>query len=95
MSHVISNLRYEGKPFELTEDEVKRMSVAEFDKLLLSDQIGIFHNYPDQYNRLTGRTEDDRSAVCADDKSDASANVDEYERRVDQILQKYFHPNEA
>ena len=86
MSYVVSNLKYEGKPFVLTEDEVKHMSDAEFDDLMLSDQIGIFHNYPDQYARLTGRD----VPRAESGSSDASANVDEYERRINDIITRAF-----
>jgi hypothetical protein len=88
MSHVISNLRYEGKPFELTEDEVKRMSVAEFDKLLLSDQVAVYNRYPSEYARLTGRTED---TTTEDTRTDAEKFCDTFEARIDRAISRAFH----
>lgn len=76
---------------EYTADEVAEMSAEQFDALPLSDQISIFHNHRDAYNRLTGQTPPEPTG----NKTVTEKAVDEYEMLVDRAIARAFHPNEA
>lgn len=93
MSYVKSNFDVFVKENvrEFEDSEVETMTVSEFDALPLSDQISIFNRFPDQYNRLSGRTADDTAPGKGDDRSDAERFADEFEQVVDRALQRAFH----
>lgn len=93
MSFVVSNLQVPEKPFTLDADAVEKLTVEEFDNLSLSDQIHVYNQHRDIYDRMTGRTAPKPKAE--DKKSDAQRFADEFEARVDEALKRNFHPNEV
>ena len=95
MSYIKSNIVFPSEPFVFTEEDVKSMKPNEFDELGLSDQIAIYNQYPTEYARLTGRIKDTAPTQTEDTRSDAQRFADEFEKRVDQALQRAFHPNGA
>lgn len=88
MSFVRSNIDlFTGYARDYTVDELKRMTVEQFDALPLSDQVCIYNNHRDAYDRLTGRT-----APCAEDsRTEAEAFADTFEQRVSDIITRAFH----
>lgn len=92
MSFVRSNIdAFAREVRDYTADEVAKMTTEQFDALPLSDQISIFHNHRDAYNRLTGQTPPD----AVDSRTASQKAVDEYERLVDDAINRAFHPNGA
>ena len=92
MSYVKSNINvFGGYAREYTVAELETMTVEEFDALPLSDQVCIYNNHRDAYDRLTGVTE----PRAKDTRTDEQRFADEFEERIDTILRKNFHPNEA
>ena len=92
MSYIKSNIDVFAKEVrDYTADEVAKMTTKQFDSLPLSDQISIFHNHRDAYNRLTGQTPPD----AVDNKTVTEKAVDEYEMLVDRAIARAFHPNGA
>lgn len=93
MSYIRSNFTVPEIPFSLDTDKVRTLTVEEFDKLTLSDQIHIYNEYPAEYLRLTGRSTRESSSHAEGEQSDAKRFADEFERRVDEALQRNFHPH--
>lgn len=93
MSHIISNIDSVMKinAREYQDSEVAVMTTEQFDKLPLCDQISIYHNFPNEYNRLTGRT----APKAEDTRTDAQKAIDAFEKRVDEAIRRVFHPNGA
>ena len=91
MSHVKTNIDtfFVSNAREYTTDEVAEMTTEQFDALPLSDQISVYNNHRAEYDRLTGRT----APSAKDSRTEAEAFADTFEQRVDDILQKNFHPN--
>ena len=90
MSFVRSNIDAFAKEVrDYTADEVAEMTTEQFDALPLSDQISIFHNHRDAYNRLTGQTApSDPQTEQKSDKERAKTAVDEYEKMLDRIFER-------
>lgn len=86
-THTMSYLRtnfdslLESNVREYTADEVAEMTTEQFDALPLSDQISIFHNHRDAYNRLTGRITKDNDSIGKGSKGEAKEAIDEFESR--------------
>lgn len=92
MSYLKSNIDIFAKEVRAyTADEVAEMTTEQFDKLPLSDQISIFHNHRAEYDRLTGQTPPE----SVDSRTASQKAVDEYERLVDDAINRAFHPNGA
>ncbi len=82
MSYIKSNIDVFAKEVrDYTADEVAEMTTEQFDKLPLSDQISIFHNHRDAYNRLTGRITENTAPNASDGRSEAKVAIDEFESR--------------
>ena len=83
MSYVRSNFDslFKSNAREYSDEEVAKMTVSEFDALPLADQISIFHNHRDAYNRLTGRITEDTAPNASDGRSEAKVAIDEFESR--------------
>ena len=92
MSYVVSNQNiYGAYARDYTDAELETMTAERFDQLPLADQVCIYNNHRDAYDRLTGRT----APKAEDKKSDAQRFADEFEARVDMALKRAFHPNEV
>lgn len=95
MSYLKSNIDIFAKEVRAyTADEVAVMTTKQFDELPLCDQISIFHNHRDAYNRLTGHT-DDNNPDLKDNRTESVKAIDEYEKLVDDVITRTFHPNGA
>lgn len=82
MSYLKSNIDIFAKEVrDYTADEVAEMTTEQFDKLPLSDQISIFHNHRDAYNRLTGRITEGNDSIGKGSKGEAKEAIDEFESR--------------
>lgn len=91
--YVQSNLVVPEIPFTLDADRVKNLTVEEFDSLSLSDQIHIFNEFRDVYDNLTGRSSEDVTSHGEEDSRTREQRfADEFEQRVDEILQRAFNP---
>lgn len=92
MSHVKSNFDVFTKSVrDFSIDELATMTTAEFDSLPIADQVSIYHHYPDQYARLTGRIESSAPTTTEDSRSDAQKFADEFEQRINDIITRAFH----
>ncbi len=83
MSHVKTNIDslLKRNAREYKDSEVETMTEKEFDELPLCDQISIFNRFPDQYNRLTGKSTEDTAPNTIDGRSEAKVAIDEFESR--------------
>ena len=99
MSYVKTNIgKFVPNIREFKDDEIETMTAKEFDKLPLSDQINIYHRFPEAYSRLTGKTVDDTATKDTSEPTPedrAKAFAVEFERRVDDAIRRAFHPNEG
>ena len=93
MSYVRSNFDslFKSNAREYSDEEVAKMTVSEFDALPLADQISIYHNHRDAYDRLTGQT----PTEVEDNKTVTEKAIDEFENLVDDAIARAFHPNGA
>lgn len=92
MSHVKTNIDtfFTEEIRDFTEIELDNMDRTQFDALPLSDQISIYNNHRDAYDRLTGRATEDATAT-EDTRSDAQRFADSFEARIDAIISRAFH----
>lgn len=82
MSYVRSNIdKFMPSCRGFEDDEVETMTAKEFDELPLSDQINIYHRFPDQYNRLTGRCIENTTPQTEDRRTEEEKFADEFEAR--------------
>lgn len=99
MSYVKTNIDlFAPKYREFADDEIETMTAKEFDELPLSDQINIYHRFPEAYSRLTGKTVDDTATKDTSEPTPedrAKAFADAFEKRVDDAIRRAFHPNEG
>lgn len=92
MSHVRSNFDtfFTKEIRDFTEIELDNMDRTQFDALPLSDQISIYNNHRDAYDRLTGRATEDTTAHTEDSRTDAQRFADSFEARIDAIITRAF-----
>ena len=99
MSYVKTNIDlFAPKYREFADDEIETMTAKEFDELPLSDQISIYHRFPEAYARLTGKIVDDTATKDTSEPTPedrAKAFADAFEKRVDDAIRRAFHPNEG
>ena len=92
MSHVKTNFHVftqSARDFSIA--ELESMTVEQFDALPLSDQISIYNNHRDAYDRLTGRATEDTTAHTEDSRTDAQIFADSFEARIDAVISRAFH----
>jgi hypothetical protein len=93
MSYVKSNINvFGGFARDYTVAELETMTAEQFAELPLADQVNVYNNHRDQYDRLVADT---APSSAKDTRTDAQRFADEFEERIDTILRKNFHPNEA
>ena len=93
MSHVKSNFNVFTKEVrDFSIDELATMTTEQFDALPLSDQVAIYNHHPEQYARLTGRATEDTATATSDNRSHAEQFADEFERRINDVITRAFHP---
>jgi len=88
MSYVKSNINvFGGFARDYTIAELETMTVEQFDKLPLADQVNIYNTHKDVYDRLTGNT----VPSAEDSRTEAEAFADTFEQRVSDIITRAFH----
>lgn len=93
MSHVRTNFAdiFVKNIREYTADELETMTSEQFDALPIADQIHIFNQHRDVYNRLTGKNTDDTTTHTEDStRTKEQLFADEFERRLDEALARAF-----
>ena len=92
MSYVKSNFDVFTKSVrDFSADEVATMTTEQFDALPLCDQVAIYNNHPEQYDRLTGKVTEDTATANSDNRSHAEQFADEFERRINDVITRAFH----
>lgn len=83
MMHIRSNIDnfLPDKTYDITEEEARNLTVEQFDALGLSEQIHLFHAFPSEYARLTGKSAEDTAPDISDGGSEAKVAIDEFESR--------------
>lgn len=82
MSFVKSNISIPDRSHGFTQDEISHMTIADFDKLSLCDQIYIYNNYQVDYCRLTGRKHEG-DVIPEEEEKQAQDFAEEFEQRID------------
>ncbi len=88
MMHIRSNIDnfLPDKTYDITEEEARNLTVEQFDALGLSEQIHLFHAFPSEYARLTGKSAEDTAPDTSDGRSKAKVAVDEFEQRWNEYM---------
>ena len=69
------------RTYDITEEEARNLTVEQFDALGLSEQIHLFHAFPSEYARLTGKSAEDTAPDTSDGRDKAEEAIDEFESR--------------
>ena len=69
------------RTYDITEEEARNLTVEQFDALGLSEQIHLFHAFPSEYARLTGKSAEDTAPDTSDGRDKAEEAIDEFEAR--------------